>query len=372
MQFAVDEERGVVLVDGVHSYNVADNNMEFVHDNVTYVLYKNTLSARKHKNTQVFDLYANAWSVIPKHVGDDLVQCFANIVPVVDVGVSPNKKCIDAISDLIKNLHQMLNTSVNFNNKEERDNYEQLKTMIDLVVKVLASIDESQLCKYLTYSNMEVLKLAGANSSERYESIRQYIVMVITFKEDILNYRSLSIMYDVFMVVIGSLLLLHSTTLAAFTSTQDLIVHEICILFESLIYDRCSKILFIDGRNSIAKGIYSDMKLKYPELKAITRDSDIAKIYRYTNNFTQENERYQMTLFPYMIFYSMPDQLRIKNNIKQFHQMSLDLKKRRADNGEFDSFEKMYESVNEFYTKLVQPLNNSSYILYSAQSLQDG
>lgn len=363
----LNQHSNQIVIDNV-PYDVNED-LEFEYNNQTYVVYLNTLPLRKHNGYKVSDVYTETFSVVRRDVAVELAQCFANLVPIADIGLPVTKSCKAALEDVITYLNSMIVSSNDPNNAMERDTYAKIQSLMQTVVGVMSKLSDQQLVSYLTYGNVQTLRLINPNEkftvSHCITAMRRYIIFAITFKEEILNHRSFSLMFDVFLNIIGTVLLLHSHTFVEYKSVQDLIVHEIGITVESLIYDRCSKVLFIEGGSQVATGIYNELKVKYPELRTIHTEHDLAKAKRFESVFAEENNKYNINLFPYMLFYNMPDNVRIKQNLRCVHEM-----RKNMNDQQVESFERFYSFVKQCYENLIEPLDNKPYSTYTTDSLQ--
>ncbi|AEW69622.1 p51 late protein [Helicoverpa zea nudivirus 2] len=360
----LNQQQNCVVIDNV-PYEV-NGDLEFFYNGEPYVVYLNTLPLRKHNNFQVSDVYTETFSIMRKSMALELAQCFANLVPIVNIGLPVTKTCKAALEDIMNHLNAMVNSNNDPNNAIDQNSYAQIQSLMKTVAGLMNKLTNSQLVTYLTYGNVQSLRMTDeySNISQKLTAIRQYIVCAITFKPEFVNHRSLSLMFDVFLNIVGTLCLLHSHTFVEYRNVQDLIIHEIGIAIESLIYDRCSKVLFIDGANQVASGMYNDLKIKYPELKSINSENDLAKIKHLEAAFNEENAKYNVNLFPYMLFYNMSDAVRIRQNLRCIHEM------RKNVANDVEQFEKFHQFVVECYNNLIEPLNGKHYATYTFDSMQ--
>lgn len=351
-----DKTNNNVKVNGVVC--PVNSELEFCYESKIYVVYVTTVNCRKHKDYKVIDEYSNQLACILKDDAEMVTQLFADLFQLVHIGKIGTKTPQQAITDLI---HLLMKNSEykKMNNVNGMD----LSKLFAQIFSMMKKFTDDEWKKIFNFRCMNELILHNNNNlSEQLTKMRDYIIRTITFDKKYINYRSLSVLYDMCLALVGFLLTSISNINMSFMTTNQLIMHELGILVESIIYDRCSVDLFISGQNEKASHVYTQLKQQYPILTEIRNESDLAKItVDLQNRLIKENEHYNVSLYPYVLFYNLPDKLRIKHNLRAFHAAT------KTDTVQFETF---YTAIMHGYCSLTTPLKqNNDFRFYTEESI---
>lgn len=319
------------------------NNMEFEYQNTTYVVFVNTLNVRRHlPNYKIENDYANTFCIISKQDAEEMLEIFTNLFKIIKLGDYTEMTCKDAFYMFMKKI-----SKVNPNTKD-------LSMIINGIYESLSNLNEEQLRMFLNVAGSRPIEYPCDNTSSRMQVMREYILSVITYESKFSNFRNLSLMFDMIVGIFGILINVMSRFVDYYISSDDVCIHEIGILLENAIFDRNSFHLFIEGQNEKAAELKFIMESKYPVLKSIKMENDLAHITESAQEtMIKENSVYNINLFPYMLFYNLNHNTRIKLNLKTFYESAKGNLKRS------DGFIKFYECVKKSHDKLTVNLSNS-------------
>lgn len=329
----INKRDSTVVIDNV-PHPVVD--MEFEHDGEEYVVFVNTLNVRRHlPNYRIDNDYANTFCIIAKRDAEEMLTIFTNLFKIIKLGDCAEMSCKEAFYMFMKKI-----SKVNPNTKD-------LSAIINGIYESLSNLNEEQLQMFLNVAGSRPLEYPCTNTSSRVQVMREYIMSVITYDSKFANFRNLSLMFDMIVGIFGILVNVMSRFVDYYISADDVCIHEIGILLENAIFDRNSYHLFVEGQNEKAAELKFIMESKYPVLRAIQRESDLAHVNEAVQDtMLKENTAYNINLFPYILFYNLNHTTRIKLNLKTFYE-SAKGNLRRAD-----GFVKFYECVKSSYDKL--------------------
>lgn len=355
------EAESIVTIDGV-SYPVTAD-FELTYNGNDYVVFPNAVNVRQHLGgTEVKDLTCDVWALIRKDRAIEIIQYFVNFFPILDLRTAPNDTKFGTMGKLAMLLNDISKVELFKGNITDDQS---IGMMIQTFLTMLEKTSEENLNNYFNFEGQTALDPLGDNRtiSNKMRSIRRYIVLALSCDENVANYRSLSALYDVFLTMYGVLINSMTYSVTKFCDVDQLIIHEMGMLLESIISDRVSKILFIAGKSEKATRIWNDMKNKYPAIKDLHSESDInTKLgNKMRAAMIEENKVYKVMIFPHMWFYQLPDAIRMKKTIKAMHEILKSSEKIPTNALPFETF---YDFIITNYKDLSNSLTRSEYGLY--------
>ncbi|UBZ25504.1 P51 [Crangon crangon nudivirus] len=324
------------------SYPIDPKTQSVQYGDCRYIIFQNTIMLRQHKT--VYDFTTKCVKVpmlIPEtdalRMCEYIMNCAVNSINFVNkdtqasLATASIAETLSAIRNELKSL--LKTTQDNLSPEEEQKHASTITQTMEMLTVLSDAISDEEIADgcLANYACMRptVEMDTSLSVAKVLEELIAFLCKYITYDETIVNIRGLNSsvdsIFNIIYIIIGVKVFI---PVDLYTENTDLIMNTIISLLYDLITDRCSRELFIKGRNTIAAGIWDKYKRKYRGLAC----GDLSQFPNENKDMMAELKGETVKLLPHIITYSMSDENRTTYIYHHMYEHRKDVEHISTDN----------------------------------------
>lgn len=300
-----------VIIDDSVTVPINDD-LEFVYNNVEYVVFVHTINIRKHSNEiNYIDIPTQHYGVISKTDADRWINLALNVCQysVSFESYPPNRSIADSLVDIKNEFYNIII-------KSESEEIAKFEKIMQLVYTMLEQQDSTTFTQSLMYQ--VALPQVPATKILTKQQILEYLSSFISnycgYNDNLILNHTLDSTSNLLYLLLGILLTkcTHLDEMSLLNNNLGIVNHYTMSLLVDTFTDRCSKELYINGRLPEAKMIVDTYRKKYPALTSATDSFKLTTLIPKLNTLMNEISQEPTRLLPYILTFNFSDHERIK------------------------------------------------------------